>query len=1082
MKILKLRFKNLNSLYGEWFIDFTDPEYVSNGIFALTGPTGAGKSTILDAICLALYGATPRLGKITKSRNDIMSRQTGECFAEVIFESQEGRFCCHWCQHRARKKAGKALQDTRHEISDAFTGKPLETKKSIVAKIIEEKTGMDFERFTRSILLAQGGFDSFLKADVEQKSKILEQITGTEIYTEISRRVHERYRDEREKLNILQASISGIVILEADQELTINNELGEKLKKETQLADRISEIGKAIAWLTGIGCLKTEINALAEESDLLRSELELFKPDRERLVRAQKAAELEGQFAIVSSTRKQQNTDQQSLATEVCKLPDLESMVQQKEISLRKTEQMILKVKEDQKNAAPLLQKVRTLDQQLVDKKKIINSGEGDCKKVTQQITADKKLLDKEKKKIESEQNNLKLVSKYLESNVRDEWLVGELAGIGEKLGNLLLVQAQISEKKEAENKNQEYLKITHKKVLVCTGELNKRKKELQDTRNSLELNNNELKILLADRLLREYRTEKETLLREMAFLSKIADFESERSKLKDGNPCPLCGSEGHPFAMENIPEPDEIEKKIEMLSQLIHKADQLETSIKQLENAEKKALEKVTDCEKLESEAVNDKKNTEKILTDLFLDLKKTGERFVELKKSALKKLQPLEIVVIPDNDVSSLLELLKQRLKTWQEHLKKNAEIEKLVIELNTEFNRISAVIETHSKVLREKQTALDVMKQEFEVGNSRRKELFESRNVDSEEIRLTKRINDAELVEKKSRIVCDEAKQQLNSVKVNIASLKDRIDKRKLELKQLEAEFVSNRQALGFVDEQLFVEERLSLPERDKLIATAKKLDDQQTALLARYKDRKDRLVIEINKKVTDSQLEELQVVCKEFEESIKNLRDEIAGLKHKLVENNIAKKRIKEKQSAIDFQKNESTRWDKLYGLIGSSDGKKYRNFAQGLTFELMVSHANLQLEKMTDRYLLIRDDEQPLDLNVVDNYQAGEIRSTNNLSGGESFIVSLTLALGLSQMASRKIRVDSLFLDEGFGTLDEDALETALETLSGLQQDGKLIGIISHVSALKERISTQISINPVSGGKSNITGPGCKWLN
>ena len=139
---------------------------------------------------------------------------------------------------------------------------------------------------------------------------------------------------------------------------------------------------------------------------------------------------------------------------------------------------------------------------------------------------------------------------------------------------------------------------------------------------------------------------------------------------------------------------------------------------------------------------------------------------------------------------------------------------------------------------------------------------------------------------------------------------------------------------------------------------------------------------------------------------------------------------------------------------------------------------MVSHANRQLEKMTDRYLLIRDERQPLELNVVDSYQAGEIRSTKNLSGGESFIVSLTLALGLSKMASQKVRVDSLFLDEGFGTLDEEALETALETLSGLQQDGKLIGIISHVSALKERISTQINITPVSGGRSSLSSPGC----
>jgi len=142
---------------------------------------------------------------------------------------------------------------------------------------------------------------------------------------------------------------------------------------------------------------------------------------------------------------------------------------------------------------------------------------------------------------------------------------------------------------------------------------------------------------------------------------------------------------------------------------------------------------------------------------------------------------------------------------------------------------------------------------------------------------------------------------------------------------------------------------------------------------------------------------------------------------------------------------------------------------------------MVSHANRQLEKMIDRYLLIRVKNEPLELNVIDNYQAGEIRSTKNLSGGESFVVSLTLALGLSKMASRKVRVDSLFLDEGFGTLDEESLDTALETLASLQQDGKLIGIISHVSALKERIATQIAVIPVSGGRSSLSGPSCKRI-
>ena len=226
------------------------------------------------------------------------------------------------------------------------------------------------------------------------------------------------------------------------------------------------------------------------------------------------------------------------------------------------------------------------------------------------------------------------------------------------------------------------------------------------------------------------------------------------------------------------------------------------------------------------------------------------------------------------------------------------------------------------------------------------------------------------------------------------------------------------------------------------------------------------------------MTDRPLEEIQAERVQQMEQLRGLQQEIGGMEQRLQDNTRLKTKKQEQLQAVQALQNEYARWDRLHALIGSNDGKKYRNFAQGITFEMMVGHANRQLQKMSDRYLLIRDPEQPLELNVVDNYQAGEIRSTKNLSGGESFIVSLALALGLSGMASRNVRVDSLFLDEGFGTLDEEALDVALETLSGLQQEGKLIGIISHVPALRERIGTRIRVVPRTGGRSRIEGPGC----
>ena len=226
------------------------------------------------------------------------------------------------------------------------------------------------------------------------------------------------------------------------------------------------------------------------------------------------------------------------------------------------------------------------------------------------------------------------------------------------------------------------------------------------------------------------------------------------------------------------------------------------------------------------------------------------------------------------------------------------------------------------------------------------------------------------------------------------------------------------------------------------------------------------------------MTDRTREELDETLATLRDTLKTQQEAIGGLRQKLHDNHMVKLAHQERTAAMEAQRRECRRWNDLHDLIGSADGKKYRNFVQVLTFEIMIEHANRQLRRMTDRYLLLRNKEQPLELDVIDGYQAGEIRSTKNLSGGESFIVSLALALGLSQMASKTVRVDSLFLDEGFGTLDEDTLDTALDTLAGLHRDGKLIGVISHVAALKERIGTQIQVTPKTGGRSVVSGPGC----
>ncbi len=1078
MRILQIRFKNLNSLVGEWQIDLTHPAYTSDGIFAITGPTGAGKTTILDAICLALYGRTPRLNKVTKSGNEIMSRQTGECFAEVTFETQSGCYRCHWSQHRSRKKSDGELQTPKQEIANADSGEIIESNIRGVAGQIEKATGMDFDRFTRSMLLAQGGFAVFLQAAPDERAPILEQITGTEIYSQISIRVHERQREEREKLNLLQAETAGIAILEPEQEEEISQALETSQKEETELSAKSTGIGNAIAWLTTVDGLKKEIVNLADEACKLQDDIEAFKLDREKLDRALNAASLDGAYATLSATRKQQMDDRAVLKAEEEALPGMEFSAKEQAEALKSAEQQTARTKEELKAAEPTLQKVRFLDQKLADQNRVVLEADKDCKKDATKIDADKMTRLEEQEKRSKAQETMDLVDGYIKEHAQDEWLIGGLAGVEEQFGGMLSKQQEIVQKEaDQETATTALVRLT-KSLEDRQKQSGIRKQELEQASKQIQLGKDALIQLLGDRLLREYRTEKEALLREMAFLTKIAELEDHRAKLEDGKPCPLCGATEHPFALGNIPVPDDIEQKIGALTRLISKAEDQEVAIKKLEEAESLALKKLTEAEMLELVAANDRKAAENVLADVKDGLVKLRADFAERSQAVSTKLQPLGIADFPEEDISSLIESLRARLKAWQSQVKKKADIEKQIADIDSEVKRLDAVIETQNKALVEKLERLGTLKKELAAGSDERNALYSDKNPDDEERCLNKAISNAEDSEKLARERNSELQQKWNTAKAHVESLKNRIHQREPELNRLETAFSIALTPLGFSNEQEFLAAILPSELKADLAATAKDLDERQTDLKARQKDRETRLATEIARNITDKSLEELDPQFKEQENSLKELRDIIAGLKHKLSENTVAKERIKEKQTAIDAQKKECRRWENLHELIGSADGKKYRNFAQGLTFEMMIGHANRQLQEMTDRYLLLRDATQPLELNVIDNYQAGEIRSTKNLSGGESFIFSLSLALGLSHMASKNVRVDSLFLDEGFGTLDEEALETALETLSSLHQDGKMIGVISHVSALKERISTQIQVTPNAGGRSQLSGPGC----
>jgi exonuclease SbcC len=1223
MRILGVRFKNLNSLTGEWHVDFTHPAYESDGIFAITGPTGAGKTTILDAVCLGLYGRTPRLDKVTKSSNEIMSRQTGECFAEVTFETQKGRYRCHWSQRRARKQAEGELQQARHEIADADSGAVLESKITQVGEFIEKATGMNFERFTRSMLLAQGGFAAFLQAPPDARAPILEQITGTEIYSRISMKVHERRTEERDKLELLQAELKGIQVLSEEEEKDLQTGLKEKQSREAELEGKVENLRKTVLWLDRVASLEREITELDRKLLDFEKRRQAFEPESKKLGKSHKALGLEGDYGVVVTLRVQQENETRELAGAIATLPEKDKACADA-LTLKQTAEAGLnEARSRQVAEADVIKKVRELDARLGEQNKQVEEKVKAIGDAERQETDYKNDIEKVQEALKTSLANLEAANDYQAKHAADAALLTNLAVIAREFASLRDMETKHAKaceelsaaagkkasalaerrkleadheksRQEFEKGEMELKRLTEEisavlkgreigrwrsemdvlkdreRLLIQTGETIERMDKAGTALDGLKTGLEALKarhVQLSDEI-KSYAEQKAlqekdiaTLETQVSLLSRIRNLEEERKRLEDGKPCPLCGSTDHPYAQGNVPELNraeaelkktkaEFKKLSDMLSKL--ETEQGRTAA-EIRHAEKEMEEKRVALDKDEKECIDalsrlniqaapeeravkvreemasvqakisetsgvvaiaeekgkkenlartaldtlrvQRDNLDKALQDARHKLETAGlerERLIKdrdaladetekARAAALKDVEPFGVRRIPSADLDAILSDLTERKNAWQAKQDEKTAHEKKIDELKAGMDKARALLDGLEKDLAIRRKDRDDLALQYESLSASRRELFGEKNADQEEKRLTDAVGQADKSFEKAREEYGHIEKEISALKEKIDLLKVKTGNRARELALAEGNLTERIKKTGFEDVADFLSACLSEEERELLADKEKSLFKEKTELDARRKDRSEALASEREKRLTDQPIETLRENISACDSDLKQIRLDIGGITKSLSENEKMREKQQERLRNIDARKKECARWDDLHQLIGSADGKKFRNFAQGLTFEMMTVHANRQLKKMTDRYLLIRDSSQPLELNVIDNYQAGEIRSTKNLSGGESFIVSLALALGLSQMASRNVRVDSLFLDEGFGTLDEDALETALETLAGLRQDGKLIGVISHVPALKERINTQIQVTPETGGRSSLTGPGCQRI-
>ena len=1298
MRLIELRLKNLNSLKGEWHIDFSDPAFLNEGIFAITGQTGAGKTTILDAICLALYSQTPRLGDITGSTNEIMTQGTGECSAEVIIEIDSKRYQCYWYQHRAHKKAKGNLLPIKHEISDVETGAILEEKKSKTSAYIQDLIGMDFNQFTRSIMLAQGSFAAFLKSDIGDRAAILEKITGTAIYAKISLNVHEKKRSEEEVLGKLQAGVNSLSLLSLEDEKRLATELEALNQQQIKQRKNFQTLGEQLQWLDSVYQLQQNLTVYQTEFATAQQLQKDFMPEAQRLDIATKALEIDSQFRALCHSREMVNrldTEQQALLN---RIPIQQEALGQASSHLNEANAFEKNATDNLQTALPIIKKVRELDADIKQqihalsddnhrKEVLVNNTqqlgqdiaghkqtEQDVR--TQLVSIEKYLNDyPELNDLDTDMaifdSNCGRLRALLEDNVRlatdkltydrqasqlqaslDQLSTQQNADTSlitqqrEQLASLQQQQTTIIQKQPLASirRDQEHVDQINNQTDQASFKLQRLSEltsQIKKTTLSLpmlseELNTLEAQITNHKSDIQHAKLKRQDKQEHLTLLQKVAKLEDYIAELEDGSPCPLCGAHEHPYGKHHPLLDDNInnnanQNKLSKTQQTQQKIAELQTVIDNLEQTVSRLhIEHATKKETInnqQQQLAPLQQETKTLATDiqaylasLLVDRNNYSESIAALIHPLIQVMDNINGATDVDNSLS-VLNTIKHNLTDYKQSLRtvigqydvlaqsmatmstaietdekrqqalirdisslttdiklNSQKIESIEGNIAANFSELGPIMTTvsslvhkypidkhkaylsialntvdiqnaliylndsitkktvldnsdynpHIEILRQQRGALSQLKrychekknQQQQLINTvsgltaqieakqaqltndekslkavahsvahkisaieqlkqNRKELFLDKEVDAEETRLRHAVDETKAKAVLAQRQLDTIQQTLEQLKVRQQQLAAELESATGTLHTQQDEFSDLLSDSQFVDESAFVSARLPKEERDTLHIRKSAIDNALQQAKSQLDSTQQLLTQKLAAPMTDKNRETLAGEYHQIQTDIDQLSQQIGAIDQKLKDNDNQKGEQVAQLVAIDEQKQKLQVWQQLHVLIGSADGKKYRTFAQGLTFEVMISHANTQLQKMSDRYLLIHDDHNPLELNVIDNYQGGDVRSTKNLSGGEGFIISLALALGLSQMASHNIRVDSLFLDEGFGTLDEESLDIALDTLTSLQQEGKLIGIISHVQALKDRILTQIKVEKISGGFSQISGQGCQ---
>jgi exonuclease SbcC len=1019
-----------------------------------------------------------------------MTRGEKDCYAEITFEVAGKKWKSSWKQERTRTGALKPINRVIADFGNNIIADQVRSCDSEIVKII----GLTFEQFTKVIMLAQGSFAAFLQADKNDKGQLLEQITGTEIYGVISKIVYERNRTEKEKLDKILLELETIKILSEEEIENLTKENTEIEKGKIQVDEELQKIETAKNWFSDLTNLQTQINGAKEKLPKLEDETKTAKETFEK-------------YEIDLNKVKIEQKKQEPIFK---KVRELDTKISEKEKLLKPILILISELEENKEiisnNLESQSSELEKSKKSLVEKQKwsITNrkyedlvSNYSAIEKENQLLVDSSNEIEKANSEITDLKKDLELKKSYLTKATeifkdKDKNLFSNTKELETKKSELLeLLGGKELLKLQAEKENISNLSIQIKSLIEIENAIFASQKEIDEIDQKLkqfEKSKAEIsKSIDADKKTIATLESKIILIDENIKLTKtIQSLDEHRQHLKDGEECPLCGALEHPFAKGNIPKIGEKEKELAILKKQFQ---DITTTVQQ--NEKKLGA--------LISDNGNDSKNKAKEEKTLSDNSTKQNEKVSEIKNinskfsfpKGVKKIESLEDILIK----------LKEELKVINSIITKATSNETQLSNLrDKEIPKLQEEKQKAEKLQTDAITAQKLAEQNLMIKHESAKKLQEKHNMENEAFLEKLKIYAVENFEtlKKCLDSWNEYKKQTDDLTKQITKTESNIALSKQDIANLTKSFNdkqkdrqsidTDKQKLSNERKEIFGEKPVEEEENrfKKLIeasesekAKSEKMKNEIHTELEKNKaivsEKEKELLIKQEQKITLKTNEELQ---SEFDEK-KIISDEFSqkiGANKQILKSNAdylktSGSKLKEKEKQLAVYK----KWGILNELIGSGDGKKYRNFAQALTFEYLVGLSNGQLKKMSDRYLLKRTggSSNPFQLSVIDKYQNSEERTAQNLSGGEKFIVSLSLALGLSGMASKNIRIDTMFIDEGFGTLDSDYLDVALNALSNLQSEGKIIGVISHLAELKERIATHIEVIPSGNGHSKI---------